>query len=96
MKERSEADGWDLVVNCALGAKPIGLAFQIVRAGGTVVVIGGAPHAQQLEIPANLFVTRDLHVEGLLGYTTQSWIRTLDLVAEGRLRLGDLITIEFQ
>jgi L-iditol 2-dehydrogenase len=92
LKERSGSDGWDLVVNCALGAKPIGLAFQIVRAGGTVVVIGGAPHAQQLEIPANLFVTRDLHVEGLLGYTTKFWVRTLDLVAAGRLRLGDLIT----
>jgi L-iditol 2-dehydrogenase len=92
LRERSGSDGWDLVVNCALGAKPLGLAFQIVRAGGAVVVIGGAPDRQQLEIPANLFVTRDLHVEGLLGYTTQSWVRTLDLVAAGCLRLVDLIT----
>jgi threonine dehydrogenase-like Zn-dependent dehydrogenase len=92
LKELSGSDGWDLVVNCALGAKPLGLAFQIVRPGGAVVVIGGAPDRQSLEIPANLFVTRDLHVEGLLGYTTQSWVRTLDLVATGRLRLGDLIT----
>ena len=57
-----------------------------------MVVIGSSPDSQQLEIQANLFVIRDLHVEGLLGYTTQSWIRTLDLVAEGALRLGDLIT----
>jgi 2-desacetyl-2-hydroxyethyl bacteriochlorophyllide A dehydrogenase len=92
LRERSGADGWDLVVNCALGAKPIGLAFQIVRAGGTIVVVGGAPHAQRLDIPANVFVTRDLHVEGLLGYTTRSWIRTLELVADGTLRLRDLIT----
>jgi L-iditol 2-dehydrogenase len=92
LRDRSGSDGWDLVVDCASNAKPLGLAFQIVRAGGTVVVIGSAPDSQQLQIPANLFVTRDLHVEGLLGYTTQSWIHTLELVAAGSLRLGDLIT----
>src|SRR5580700_1453334 len=92
LRELSGSDGWDLVVDCAIGPKPLGLAFQIVRAGGAVVVIGGAPDSQRLEIPANLFIKRDLHVEGLLGYTTQSWIRTLDLVATGSLKLGDLIT----
>jgi threonine dehydrogenase-like Zn-dependent dehydrogenase len=92
LKELSGSDGWDLVVDCAIGPKPLGLSFQIVRAGGAVVVIGGAPDSQRLEIPANLFIKRDLHVEGLLGYTTRSWIRTLDMVATGSLKLGDLIT----
>lgn len=92
LKERSGSDGWDLVVDCALGAKPLELAFQIVRPGGAIVVIGGAPDAHKLQIPANVFVMRDLHVEGLMGYTTEAWIRTLDLVAGGGLRLADLIT----
>ncbi len=92
LKERSGRDGWDLVVDCALGSKPLELAFQIVRPGGSIVVIGGAPDAHKLQIPANLFVTRDLHVEGILGYTSQSWIRTLDLLTAGELALGDLIS----
>jgi threonine dehydrogenase-like Zn-dependent dehydrogenase len=68
------------------------MAFQIVRSGGTVVVIGGAPEEQQFRIAAHAFVLRDLHIEGILGYTTKSWIKTLDLLESGRLRLQDLIT----
>jgi threonine dehydrogenase-like Zn-dependent dehydrogenase len=45
-----------------------------------------------LQIAVNLFVTRDLHIEGILGYTTESWRRTLDWLTSGKLRLGDLIT----
>lgn len=92
LRDRSGSDGWDLVVDCALGAKPLELAFQIVRPGRKIVVIGGAPDSHTLKIPANLFVTRDLHAYGVLGYTTQSWIRTLDLVSNGGLILGDLIS----
>jgi threonine dehydrogenase-like Zn-dependent dehydrogenase len=92
LRERSGRDGWDLVLDCALGARALELAFQIVRPGGTIVVIGGAPDSHQLRIAANLFVMRDLHVEGVLGYTTRSWVHTLDLLAAGKLQLGDLIT----
>jgi threonine dehydrogenase-like Zn-dependent dehydrogenase len=92
LKERSGSDGWDLVVNCASGSTPLELAFAIVRPGGTIVVIGGAPDQHRLSVCANVFVTRDLHVEGILGYTTQSWTRTLELVSSGRIRLADLIT----
>jgi len=92
LRERSGSDGWDLVVDCALGAKPLQLAFEIVRPGGAIVVIGGAPDSHNLQIPANLFVTRDLRVYGVLGYTTESWVRTLDLVSKAKLVLGDLIS----
>jgi len=89
---RSEAAGWDLVVNCAHGLRSLDLAFQIVRSGGTIVVIGGAPDEQVFQISAHAFVMRDLHIEGVLGYTTRSWVHTLELLADGKLKLGDLIT----
>lgn len=92
LRERSGGEGWDLVVHCAHGLQPLELSFEIVRNGGTVVVIGGAPDHQQFQISAHAFVLRDLHIEGILGYTPQSWVRTLDLLAEGKLKLGDLIT----
>lgn len=92
LREQSGADGWDLVVDCALGSKPLHLAFQIVRPGGGIVVIGGAQDSDRLQIPANVFVTRDLHVHGILGYTTRAWARTLELVANRELLLGDLIS----
>jgi 2-desacetyl-2-hydroxyethyl bacteriochlorophyllide A dehydrogenase len=92
LREMSRSDGWDVVVDCAGGSRPLDLSFQIVRRGGAVAIIGGSPDSDRLTIPANLFVTRDLHVEGLLGYTTDSWIKTLALVERGALPLGDLIT----
>jgi len=92
LRDRSGGAGWDLVVNCAHGLRSLDLAFQIVRSGGTVVVIGGAPDEQQFRISAHAFVMRDLHIEGVLGYTTRSWVQTLDLLAGGKLKLADLIT----
>jgi threonine dehydrogenase-like Zn-dependent dehydrogenase len=90
--ERSGNDGWDLVVDCALGSKPLDFTLRIVRRGGTIVVIGGAPDSDKLQIPANIFVMRDLHIEGIFGYTTESWVRTLELLTTGQLVLGDLIS----
>ena len=92
LKEKSGADGWDIVVDCATGANPLQLAFRIVRPGGVIVVIGGAPDSHKLQIPANVFVTRDLRVYGVLGYTTESWTRTLNLLSTRELILGDLIS----
>jgi 2-desacetyl-2-hydroxyethyl bacteriochlorophyllide A dehydrogenase len=92
LRDRSGADGWDVVVVAAGGARPLEMAIQIVRAGGTIVAIGSSPDSVKLETPANLFVTRDLRIEGILGYTTESWVRTLEWLTSGRLRLGDLIT----
>jgi 2-desacetyl-2-hydroxyethyl bacteriochlorophyllide A dehydrogenase len=90
--ERSGSDGWDLVVDCATGSKPLELALQIVRPGGTVVVIGSSPDSSRLQIPTNIFITRDLQIQGILGYTTESWTKTLELVSAGRLALSDLIS----
>jgi threonine dehydrogenase-like Zn-dependent dehydrogenase len=92
LRERSGSDGWDIAVVCAGGAKPLEMAIQMVRTGGAIVAIGGSPDSEILKMPANLFVTRDLHIEGILGYTTESWIRTLDWLTSGKLHLGDLIT----
>jgi 2-desacetyl-2-hydroxyethyl bacteriochlorophyllide A dehydrogenase len=92
LRERSGSDGWDVVVVCAHGTKPLSLAFDIVRRGGGMVIIGGGPASNKLELAANQFVLSDIHIEGILGYTTQSWTRTLDLVSSGSLQLADLIT----
>jgi 2-desacetyl-2-hydroxyethyl bacteriochlorophyllide A dehydrogenase len=82
----------DVVVDCAGGSKAIETALRIVKRGGNVVAIGGAPEQDRVSFPANLFVTKDLRIDGVFGYTTQSWIHTLDLLTSGKLRLADLIT----
>jgi 2-desacetyl-2-hydroxyethyl bacteriochlorophyllide A dehydrogenase len=92
LRQMSEGEGWDVVVNCAGGSKPMDLAFTIARRGATIILIGGAPDSQQLSIPANRFVMGDLQVVGVCGYSTESWKRTLRLLETGELRFHDLIT----
>ncbi len=92
LRERSGGEGWDLVVNCAQGARPMQLACELARRGGTIVMIGGAPEEEQFRFPAHGFVMRDLHIEGVVGYTVPYWVEALDLLIAGKLKLGDLIT----
>lgn len=92
LRQMSGGEGWDVVVNCAGGSKAVDLAFFMVRRGGTVILIGGAPDEQRLSFPANRFVMGDLQVVGVCGYTSESWARTLQLLEKGDLRFNNLIT----
>lgn len=88
----SGGNGWDVAVDCAGGTNAIEMAMGIVRRGGNLVAIGGAPDHQRVSFPANIFVMQDLHADGLFGYTTNSWRRTIELLSTGKLRLRDLVT----
>ena len=92
LRQMSGGEGWDVVVNCAGGSKPVELAFKMARRGATLIMIGGSPDSQILSIPANRFVMGDLQVVGVCGYTTDSWARTLKLLETGEVRFNDLIT----
>jgi threonine dehydrogenase-like Zn-dependent dehydrogenase len=92
LRQRSGGEGWDVVINCAGGSKPLELAFSLARRGATLILIGGAPDGQRASIPANRFVMGDLQVVGVCGYTSESWARTLQLLESGELSFKDLIT----
>ena len=87
--------GWDVVVDCAGGTKAMEMAMGIVRRGGNLLAIGGASENQRVSFSANIFIMKDLHVDGFFGYTTSSWNQTIKLLSTGKLRLGDLITHRF-
>ena len=88
----SGADGWDVVIDCAGGPKSVETALAIVRPVGHIAIIGSSPDDQYLSVPANIFCKKDLRVDGILSYTTESFTRALDLLASGRVRFKDLIT----
>jgi L-iditol 2-dehydrogenase len=93
--DRSRDDGWDLVIDCAGGVTPIDTAIAIASPGGQIIAIGTAADDQCVSIRANIFAMKNLHIDGVLSYTTQSWIRTLGLVTSRELHLADLITHRF-
>lgn len=84
--------GWDLVMDCAPGSEPMKLAFEIARGGGQVLFIGSPRAGEHLSLPADVFVYKDLRVDGVQGYTPQSWSKTLNLLASGKFKAADLIT----
>ncbi len=88
----SGADGWDVVIECAGGPQALETALTIVRPAGHVAIIGASSDDQFLSVPANIFYKKDLHVDGILSYTPESFRHALDLMASGRLKLKDLIT----
>ncbi len=92
LREMSEWEGWDVVVNCGAGPKAVELSFALARRGGTVILIGGSPDGQMLSIPSNRISMGDMGVVGVCGYTRDSWMRTLHLLETGELRFNDLIT----
>jgi len=92
LRQLSDGEGWDVVVNCATGSTPLELAFAIARRGASIVIFGTAPDEHRFNISANRLVMGDLQVEGVLGYTSQSWESTLRLLATRELKFHDLIT----
>jgi len=92
LRQMSGWEGWDVVVNCGAGSKPVELAFAVARRGATVILIGGSSHGQTLSIPANRISMGDMEVVGVCGYSSESWTRTLRLLETGELKFEDLIT----
>lgn len=92
LRQMSGWEGWDVVINCAAGPKPIELAFALARRGGTVILIGGSPEGKPISIPSNRIQMGDMHVVGVCGYNSESWARTLQLLEKGELKFNDLIT----
>jgi hypothetical protein len=81
----------DIVVACAAGAKPVEMAIQLVRTDGTIVAIGGSRFSH----PANAGkLACDARPASILGYTTESWIHTLERLTSRKFQLGDLIMAE--
>jgi threonine dehydrogenase-like Zn-dependent dehydrogenase len=53
------------------------------------------PTGQIVELPADLIVNNDLSVLASFGYTSAAWSRTVDLLNQGRIRPGQIVTHRF-
>jgi L-idonate 5-dehydrogenase len=81
-----------MAFECAGTAPALATCLTAVRAGGTIVQVGTLPDA--VTVPLNRLMTKELTLRGSLQYH-QAFPPVLALLAEGRLRLDDLITHRF-
>ena len=90
------ADGsFDLTIEAAGAPEAVGVAVSAARRGGTVALLGLPPTGATLELPADLLVNNDLTLAASFGYTSAAWARTVELVNQGRIRPGRIVTHRF-
>ena len=83
----------DMVFECVGGERPLNLAIDVVRRGGSVVVVGvyeEPPRVAMISVQ-----DKEILVAGALMYTWDDYHAAVDLVAEGGVRLGPLRSHHF-
>jgi alcohol dehydrogenase/L-iditol 2-dehydrogenase len=92
--ETAAEDRFDLVVDSVGTSGSIDVAFAHLAVGGTLLILGLA--GQPLELTAQAIVRRQAIIRGSLTYDHPGdFGSTVDLVREGRIRPGRIVTNEF-
>ena len=84
--------GPDIVFEASGSPQALGTAIEVVRRGGTVVQIGNLA-AGPLPIPANAIMSKELDVLGAFRFGDE-FGRAVDLIVDGKIDVGSLITAE--
>ena len=93
----SDADAVDadLAIEAAGAVEAVGTAIRAAKRGATVSLIGLPPTGQAVQLPADLLVNNDLMLAASFSYTTSAWARVVQLLHEGRIGPGALVTHRF-
>lgn len=83
---------FDLVVEAAGTTAAAEEAWNRVRRGGTVLLIGLPPHGQTAALAVDDAVNNDLTIMGSFSYTSAAWRGVVALLNAGQFRPGFLIT----
>ncbi|MBI4408866.1 MAG: zinc-binding dehydrogenase [Gemmatimonadetes bacterium] len=85
--------GADVALEAVGTAATQTLAFNCVRTGGRLVLVGYSPDT--LPLNAGRVMFREIEVLGSLGCRPTDYPRVIELVRQGRLRLAELVTHRF-
>ena len=79
--------GADVVYECSGDPGSVAAALALVRRGGRVAVLGAAPELRLDPVP---WLFKEVTMTASVGFGVEELARTLDLLAEDRLRVGVL------
>ncbi|MCI9297359.1 MAG: alcohol dehydrogenase catalytic domain-containing protein [Lachnospiraceae bacterium] len=82
--------GADIVFDCSGAGAAINMGLHVIRKGGRYVQVGltGKP----VELDMNLITLKELSVMGTYAQKPQWWVKALDLVERGEVKLEPLIS----
>lgn len=90
MKEETDGFGVDLAFECSGAAPSATNCMKAMRPLGQYVQVGH--FGREITVPLDLVAFRQFKICGSVGYTAATWRRSLEILAQGRVRLGDIIT----
>lgn len=92
VKELTSGRGVDIVMETAGSTDAVKMSLELCRFGGELILEGVAGEGENLTIPSDYLLLRDLTVYGIFSYTTGAWSKVLQLLASEILDLEPMIT----
>lgn len=86
----------DIVFEAAGNIAAVKLAFQLVRHGGMIVLEGVVGGGLKVELESDLFVFKDIRLEGIFAYTARTFYEAVNLLERKSDSLKMLITHTFR
>jgi L-iditol 2-dehydrogenase len=85
-----EADSYDVVIECSGSAPGAATALRAAKRGARYVQVG--IFGRDVTLPLDLVLYKELTVSSGFASTATSWQRALELIEQGRVTLGPLVT----
>jgi L-iditol 2-dehydrogenase len=92
---REAGSGFDLVVEAAGATDATLLALSAADRGGSITLLGLPSHGETAAVPVDDVVNNDLTIRGSFSYTSQAWRAVVELLSDGRIHPGRVITHRF-
>lgn len=90
VQDETECGGVDLALECSGVASSVSNCLQSLRPLGRLTQVGH--FGKEITMPYDLVAFRQIRITGSVGYTADSWRRSLQILADGKIDLADLIT----
>ena len=87
-------NGFDVIIECSGAAPAINSCFELVRRGGTIVQVGTIA-SEQLSIPYNMIMAKELTVTGSFRFANV-FETAIQLVSSGKVDLTPMISEVYQ
>ncbi len=90
IREETGGKGVDVALECAGHPSSVRNCLQSVRPRGQYTQVGIC--GREIQFPIDQLFYKQLTMRGSICYTTRTWDRMMNIFAQGRIRLNDLVT----
>lgn len=90
IEEETHGNGVDVAIECAGAEASVQNCLKALRPLGQYVQVGH--FGKDLRVPWDFVAFKQLHIDGSVGYTRETWTQTMRILEQGKLNVKDVIT----